>query len=192
MRWVVLLRAVNVGGTKKVPSAALRVAAVARGFTDPTTYLASGNLVVSPGTSEATTSEEVGALITGELATTLGVETDAVVLDAAGLRQVLTENPFPDQARDDPSRLLVAFHPGATGRSGRIDVSSTGPEQVVAAGAVTYLWYPDGSGRSKLTGPRLERLLGTWSTTRNWRTVLHLAETAAQESGDSTGSRSKD
>ncbi|MEL7401715.1 MAG: DUF1697 domain-containing protein, partial [Pseudomonadota bacterium] len=42
---IALLRAVNVGGTGKLPMAELRATAEAAGFTDVRTYIQSGNLV---------------------------------------------------------------------------------------------------------------------------------------------------
>lgn len=175
MRWAILLRAVNVGGTKKVPSAELRGAALDAGFTDPQTYLASGNLIVSPGDSGAADASEAATMVTAALAQRLDVRTDAVGIDGASMSAILAANPFVAEAAAQPSFLLVAFHPAPTGHTGAVDVAETRREQVHTHGSATYVWYPDGSGRSRLTGPRLERMLGTWSTTRNWRTVEHLA-----------------
>jgi uncharacterized protein (DUF1697 family) len=46
---------------------------------------------------------------------------------------------------------------------------------------VIYLKLPHGYGRTKLNNAWFERKLGTAATTRNWRTVLALAEMAAAE-----------
>jgi uncharacterized protein (DUF1697 family) len=46
---------------------------------------------------------------------------------------------------------------------------------------VVYLKLPHGYGRTKLTNAWFERKLGTAATTRNWRTVLALAEMVAGE-----------
>ena len=51
--YVALLRAVNVGGTGKLPMADLREMCVALGFDGVRTYIASGNVVFSTGLSEA-------------------------------------------------------------------------------------------------------------------------------------------
>ena len=44
---------------------------------------------------------------------------------------------------------------------------------------VVYLRLPHGYGRTKLNNAYFERKLGTAATTRNWRTVLALAELAS-------------
>ena len=46
---------------------------------------------------------------------------------------------------------------------------------------VIYLRLPHGYGRTKLTNAWFERKLGTASTTRNWRTVLALADMVGAE-----------
>jgi uncharacterized protein (DUF1697 family) len=43
---------------------------------------------------------------------------------------------------------------------------------------VVYLKLPHGYGRTRLNNALFERKLGTAATTRNWRTVLSLAEMA--------------
>ena len=44
---------------------------------------------------------------------------------------------------------------------------------------VVYLKLPHGYGRTKLNNAFFERKLGVAATTRNWRTVLALAELSA-------------
>ncbi len=51
--FVALLRAVNVGGTSKLPMAELRAIAEELGFINPRTYIASGNLVFESREAEA-------------------------------------------------------------------------------------------------------------------------------------------
>ena len=45
--YVALLRAVNLGGTSKLPMAELKEMCVAEGFTRVQTYIASGNVVLA-------------------------------------------------------------------------------------------------------------------------------------------------
>jgi uncharacterized protein (DUF1697 family) len=47
--YIALLRAVNVGGTGKLPMAELKAMCVAQGFTKVQTYIASGNVVFRAG-----------------------------------------------------------------------------------------------------------------------------------------------
>lgn len=49
-----------------------------------------------------------------------------------------------------------------------------GRESLRVVGRQIYITYPDGIGRSKLSGALIERKLGTRGTGRNWNTVLKL------------------
>jgi uncharacterized protein (DUF1697 family) len=49
-----------------------------------------------------------------------------------------------------------------------------GREIVNVRGPCTYIVYPDGIARSRLTSALVEKKLGTRGTGRNWNTVLEL------------------
>src|SRR5580692_11549778 len=70
-RYVVLLRAVNVGGNNKVPMARLRELAEQLGYSDIATYVQSGNLVLSADTTKAA---EVETAIADAIRDDLGVD----------------------------------------------------------------------------------------------------------------------
>jgi uncharacterized protein (DUF1697 family) len=50
----------------------------------------------------------------------------------------------------------------------------TGPEDIHFSGQEIYLYYPNGSGRSKLTNAFIEKKLQRTGTARNWNTVTRL------------------
>ena len=68
--YIVLLRAVNVGGTGKLPMADLRAMCEAAGFQRVRTYIASGNVLVDSAASE----KQVKAALNSTLSETLSVE----------------------------------------------------------------------------------------------------------------------
>ena len=65
---------------------------------------------------------------------------------------------------------------------GKLELPADDGEEAAFVGApplatpVIYLKLPHGYGRTKLNNAWFERKLGTAATTRNWRTVLALAE----------------
>ena len=65
---------------------------------------------------------------------------------------------------------------------GKLELPVDDGEEAAFVGApplatpVIYLKLPHGYGRTKLNNGWFERKLGTAATTRNWRTVLALAE----------------
>ena len=107
-RYVVLLRAVNVGGTGKVPMPRLRELLAEAGLEDVATYVQSGNVVVSPGRVTGG-AEAVGAAVHDAIRDGFGLSVPVVVRTGAQIAKVLAANPFPDA---DPTRVGVLFASG--------------------------------------------------------------------------------
>lgn len=173
-QFVVLLRAVNVGGRNKVPMARLRELADTLGYTDVSTYLQSGNLVV---TAQSKKPAEVEAAVAGAVRDDLGVNVAVLARSRKELAAVVAANPFPEQA-SDPKRLLVNFltaQPAAATLKA-LDRSEFDPERFEFGDRCMYQWFPDGVGRSRLATAPWDRRLGVQGTGRNWRTVTALLE----------------
>jgi uncharacterized protein (DUF1697 family) len=54
------------------------------------------------------------------------------------------------------------------------------PETLHIEGRELYIYFPDGAGRSKLSWPRLEKILKTPGTARNWNSVTKLLAIAEE------------
>ena len=178
--FVALLRGVNVGGHRKVPSADLRAVAEEAGLTDVVTLLNSGNVVFSAPEAGPGDSRPIADTIAAGLRARLGFEVDVVAVSASALDDVVAANPFPDEARADPSHLLVTFsaEPPDEDRIRAFDTSAF-PERLAWVAGVGYTYFPQGVGTSKLTPALLKRALGAEGTARNWNTVLKLQALAA-------------
>ncbi|MGH2363693.1 MAG: DUF1697 domain-containing protein [Chloroflexota bacterium] len=168
---IALLRAVNVGGSV-VPMAQLRAVAQGLGFGQVRSLLNSGNLVLSSAALPA----EVERLLEDALARQMGVATAIMARTALEWSAAIAANPFPIEAAEDPSHLLVVFlkasvYPPAVEH---LQASIRGPELVRAQERQLYITYPAGIGTSKLTMSVIERAVGTRGTGRNWNTLLKL------------------
>ena len=172
--FVALLRAVNVGGRATIKMADLRALAERIGLRDARTVLQSGNLVFEA--DDATPAELEGRL-EGALAATLGLTTGVLVRSVADWRALVAALPFQDLARADPAHLVAMPLRAApdSASCAALEAAIAGRERVAILGATAYVAYVDGIGRSKLTNARIERMLGTSGTGRNWRTVLEIA-----------------
>ena len=104
--------------------------------------------------------------------------TGQVLRNVAPVERCLRETealPFPDEARDDPSHLVVVTWDGPVSASAQsFDPARFGPERLQWRSHELYAYYPDGQGRSKLTLPILEKAAGRRGTARNWNTALAL------------------
>lgn len=165
--YIALLRAVNVGGTGKLPMAELRAMCESIGFTDVRTYIASGNVVFASKLSE----KSVKAKLEGCLEAYAGKPLGVVVRTGAELAAVLEANPF----RSAPGNRTVAiFLDGAPPADTVTTVSGQQAEEIALGKREVYVHYPDGIGNSKLKIPA-----AITGTARNMNTVATLAEWAA-------------
>jgi uncharacterized protein (DUF1697 family) len=171
---VALLRAVNVGGTAKLSMPDLRELATNIGMKSVRTLLQSGNLLFDAGRKTPAAAEK---LLEGACARKFGLATDIHVRTAAEIDEIAAHNPFPREARDNPGHLVVLFMRTAPDADAftALQEAIKGRERVRGGGRHAYISYPEGIGRSKLTGAMIERFLGTAGTGRNWNTVLKLA-----------------
>lgn len=157
-----------------VPMAALRELAAGLGLGDPRTLLQSGNLVFD---SRVTSAARLEQLLEKETAARLGVETTYFVRTAAEWREAIAANPFPAEAKSDPSHLLVVFCRVAPLAAAvkTLQAAIVGRERVLTSGREAFVVYPDGVGVSKLTPAMTERAFTTKCTARNWNTVMKIA-----------------
>jgi len=174
---IALLRGVNVGGKTKIAMADLRAMLADLGFGEPRTLLQSGNAVFR---SDKLTGADLERLLEMETEKRLGLKTDFFVRTPEEWKEVLASNPFPEEAKSDPSHLVVMFLNRAPDAAdvAALQAAIKGREVVRAAGRQAYLVYPDGIGESKLTISVIEKKLGSRGTGRNWNTVLKLGALA--------------
>lgn len=175
--WICLLRAVNLGGRNKVPMPALRESLARAGFADLRTYVQSGNVVA---TSRHRSPAAVATVVADVLHRDFGVDQPVVVRTAEQVERVIAENPFEQAAAQRPKMLHVSFL-CATPAAAGVDAVHTGEltrDVCRVIGDQLYLDFGESMQGSKLTGPRLSKLLGVDGTARNWRTVLALVDLA--------------
>jgi uncharacterized protein (DUF1697 family) len=176
LRMVALLRGINVGRAKRVSMADLAELLTDLGYTDVRTHLNSGNAVFScaPRAKAA-----AAAKIAKGIANQLGVECEVMTRTAAELRAVVEGNPLAEVATD-PAKYLVAFlsdkpKPAAVRT---VQAADYGDDEIRIVDDHAYLWCPRGVNDSPVVKAAWQRELGVSATTRNWRTVLRLAELA--------------
>jgi uncharacterized protein (DUF1697 family) len=171
---IALLRGINVGGHKQVAMSDLRTLLQVLGFAGVRTLLQSGNLIFR---SDRSTGAALERVLEVETAKRLQVSVDYLVRSAREWKTIVAANPFPDEAKRDPSHLLVMLLKKAPQKDNlnALRAAVKGPESIRSEGKELYIVYPAGIGRSKLTHALIEQKLGLRGTGRNWNTVLKLA-----------------
>jgi uncharacterized protein (DUF1697 family) len=171
--FVGLLRGINVGGNRKVAMSELKAFLEELGFTKVKTILQSGNFVFSaPGDN----SEQLEKGLETAAEAKLGLKTDFHVRTESEWREVIAHNPFPREAEDDPSHLVVLFLGSAPdpGSVAAVQEKVKGRELIKPGKRELYITYPDGIGDSKLGSTPGFSKLTAQGTARNWNTVLRL------------------
>jgi uncharacterized protein (DUF1697 family) len=174
--YVALLRAVNVGGTGKLPMTVFKSALEELGYRNVVTYIQSGNAVFDAKGSAAQVTKALSAALEQQT----GAPVVAMIRRRDELSRVIAENPFAAEAVADGTRVHVGFLTGPAP-----ETAIAGLDRIVAqypqrrdryhlAGDTIYLHLPDGSAETKFTGKTMDRAVGVPGTVRNWNTVLKL------------------
>ena len=175
MRYVVLLRGINVGGRNKVPMAALREL-LADTFEGVQTYIQSGNLLLDSDL----TATDVAAQIERLLPTAFKLDSQLIrtlVLDADAYLEVIKGAPPGFGADPEKYRYDVAFYMGVTAAEvePHIPVNPEVDDVVVGERAFYHRRVAALASRS-----RVNKIVGTpvypSLTIRNWRTTTTLGE----------------
>lgn len=166
--FVALLRAVNVGGTGKLPMSDLKVLCEELGFGAVRTFIASGNVVFTSLKSEAA----VMAALEKRLQAYAGKPVGVLVRTAAEMARVLSDHPFPKAA---PNRTMALFLDRAPPADTLAGIRGQRDEQIRLGRREIYIHYGEGMAKSKLVIPAAKT-----GTARNMNTVSTLARMAAE------------
>ncbi|MEO7294851.1 MAG: DUF1697 domain-containing protein [Candidatus Limnocylindria bacterium] len=175
-RYLVLLRGINVGGRNKVPMAALRELLESHGHTKVSTYIASGNVILSSEGTAATIKRELEEAL--PTAFKLDSELIAVlVLTRAQLRGMVQKRPkgfgdHPETYNSDAVFLIGIDAPTAM----KVFDPRPGVDQVSPGKGVIYSQRLS----AQRTRSRLGKIVGTPAyksmTIRSWTTTMALLE----------------
>ena len=166
--FIALLRAVNVGGTGKLPMTELKAMCESAGFRCVRTYIASGNVIFESKLDEAA----VRKALEKRLLAYAGKPVAVMVRTAAEMAEVLAKNPFPNTPGN---RTMAIFLDAAPPRDALERISGRVDEEVGLGRREIYVVYGANMARSKLKIPAAKN-----GTARNMNTVAKLAALAAE------------
>ena len=171
MKWVLLLRAVNLGPTNKIAMKDLKTLLEDLGHTEVKTYLNSGNATFESATRSA---RRLAVDVEGALRRTLNLDVRCCVRTAAGLQTALDELP------DLPGyvAITVLFDKPSTPALRDFLASDWAPEVVKGNDQVIYIGFQN-AARTKLSNAKIEKALGVGATARTPSTLRKLVEGAA-------------
>jgi len=166
--FIALLRAINVGGTGKLPMSDLKAFCEELGFAAVRTYIASGNVVFTSRKSEAA----IQAALEKRLEAYAGKPVGVLVRTAAEMAGVLADNPFPKAA---PNRTMAVFLDKTPPADALKGIRGQADEEIRLGRREIYIHYGEGMAKSKLVIAAAKA-----GTARNMNTVATLAKMAAE------------
>lgn len=178
MRYISLLRGINVSGQKKVKMSELQSVYEQLGFDNVLTYIQSGNVIFTAKNKNISTLIHD---IESAIKKYFNFRVPVVIRTHAELKKIINGCPF-NVVSDENfwTKILVTF------LSAKPDVESVSglmkyvyaPEELVVKGREVYLYCPNGYGKSKLSNTFLEKKLAVGATSRNWKSVNALFQLA--------------
>ncbi len=105
MKWIALLRGINVGGNNILPMAELRELLPGLGYENVKTYIQSGNCLFD---CKETDANIISDQISGAIGARFEFRPQIMTVTADRIEKALLNNPFP-QAVDNPKSLYMFF-----------------------------------------------------------------------------------
>jgi uncharacterized protein (DUF1697 family) len=175
MRYISILRGINVGGNRKIPMADLKSLFGKIGFANVQTYIQSGNVIFD---SEETDIRILELKIQKIITETFGFDVPVIVRTVGEWAESVANNPFWKEKDADIDRLHLTFLKDLPDpeKLERINTFAFPPDKFQIIGKDVFVFCSAGYSDSKLTNQFFESKLGVPATTRNWKTILKLHE----------------
>jgi uncharacterized protein (DUF1697 family) len=173
-----MLRGVNVGGHNKIKMEVLRALYESLKLDSPRTYVQSGNVIFR-------TREKKSAALAKKIQTAIerkfGFRPEVILRTTGEMRTAIAASPFAGRNLE-PGKTVMTFLAG----DARLEAANellalkNFPEELHLLGRELHIYFPDGMGKSKLPWPKIEKLLATPGTARNWNSVTRMLAMAEE------------
>ncbi len=173
-----MLRGINVSGQKKVPMQELKELYEDLKFKNITTYVNSGNVIFSNGSSNLKT---VSKSVERKISEKFGFDVPVIIRTQEEIKSVVNKNPFIKEKSIDTEKLHVTFLSEMPAKNclDKIKEYNYEPDRFIIIDREVYLYCPIGYGRTKLNNNFFENKLKVTATTRNWKTTNELLKIAS-------------
>lgn len=175
--YVVLLRGVNVSGKNIINMAALKDILNDNNFKNVTTYIQSGNIVLSSNLEKNVVEKKIQQLIIDEFQLQIAV----FCLDINEIENALKNNPFTGNV--EPNKLFFTFlnEKPAADLLTNLESTDFANDQFKVIDKMLYFYLPNGMANSKLNNNFFEKKLKVIATGRNLNTINKLLQLAKTE-----------
>ena len=174
MRYVALLRGINLGGKTMIKMSDLKAEFEKLGFRNVTSYINSGNLAFDIAKSAET---KLVAKIEKAVETLAGRNVAVMIREQKDIERILKNNPFEGEYKSHKEMhvLFLKDELPAEKHEQLLSAALEG-ERYEVKGREIYCHLPTGVANSLMTKGFFEKKPRVPITARNWRTVQRLAE----------------
>jgi uncharacterized protein (DUF1697 family) len=171
MKFIALLRGVNVGGRCILPMQELKNLLLELKCINVKTYIQSGNVVFE---REMKSNEHFTRDVEESIEKRYHFKPKIILLDEQEMKNAICNNPFSTKDGKALHFFFLDSHPKHPDIE-KLEILKLNSEEFKLQKDVFYLYAPNGIGRSKLAA-NIERCLGVPATGRNWNTIMQLTQ----------------
>lgn len=181
MRYVALLRGINVGGKNMIKMEKLRATLASLGFENVKSYINSGNLAFDVSSPHVSKGENIDTQLTSIIHDAIlkdfGFDISVMVRSVAEIEEIIANNPYIGQFDNDKD-VNVFFLGSETNaeQKSQLQGKTNDSEFITIRGRTIYYMLRISILDSALGKGFLDRKLKIVNTARNWRTVNKIAE----------------
>ena len=174
MRYVALLRGINLGGANQMKMDDLKALFADLGFENVKSYINSGNVAFD---SKKTAESKLIHKIEDAVEARFGRRVHIMIREQRDIERLLKNNPFDGQYESHKHmHVLFLKEPMPAEKAELLQASALPGEKYEVRGREIYNLLPNGVAGSLLTKGFFEKKPVVAYTGRNWRTVEKLAE----------------
>jgi len=176
MKYISILRGINVSGQKKIIMGDLKSLYQDLGFQNVLTYIQSGNVIFEVGESKI---PELKENIENAIQKKYKFHVPVEIRTNSELSKVINNCPFGlVNLAENGTKVLLTFLSSVPSKSNVSELLKhvKSPDELAVSGKEVYLFCPGGYGKSKLSNSFMEKKLGVEATTRNWKSIHKLFE----------------
>ena len=174
MKYVALLRGINVVGKNMIKMEALRATFTELGFANVASYINSGNLVFE---TTKTDDSKLAKNIHDAIVEDFGFDISVMVRPMAEIENIVANNPFEGQFENDKDVHVFFLGRELTADQENLLLEQANENEFIAvSGRSVYYMLRIGFPDSLLGKSFIDKKLKVAATARNWRTVKKLAE----------------
>lgn len=174
MRYLALLRGINVGGNTMIKMAELKALFESLGFENAATYINSGNLAFDVRKTDA---DKLAARIEAAIEKHLSKAVSVIIREQNDMTRIIAANPFAGEFESHKAMhvLFLKEEMPQDKQELLLDAAPDG-ERFAVLGREIYCHLPIGVADSLLGKSFIDKKLKIPFTARNWRTVEKLRD----------------